>query len=165
VFALGLAACSPALNWRDVSVGDLTGVLPCKPDTAQREVQLGELRGPLSMAGCEAAGTLFAISTLQNIDASRAEQVVFVWKNRTIQRMVATETEVWKPAPSAQSLQIILALKAVGKNENGAQVHARLLWLRSKDALFHIAAYGPRLEDDTLDMFTSQLRLEAGATP
>ena len=38
-----LAACSPALNWRSISLADapLSLVLPCKPDYAVRDVDWG----------------------------------------------------------------------------------------------------------------------------
>ena len=55
---LGLAACSPALNWRTVALPEaaLTITLPCKPDHATRKVELAGTPVDLSMVGCEADG-------------------------------------------------------------------------------------------------------------
>ena len=62
--ALGLQACSPALNWRSVSVPEaaLQAMLPCKPEQAVRTVELAGAPLAMSMWGCDADGATFAVS-------------------------------------------------------------------------------------------------------
>jgi hypothetical protein len=61
-----LAACSPALNWREVrpDTADVRALLPCKPDHAAREVQLAGASHSMEMLGCEAAGATFTVAVL-----------------------------------------------------------------------------------------------------
>jgi hypothetical protein len=62
-----LAACTPAFNWREVSLdqGGVTALLPCKPDRGERAVQLAGQAAQMSMAGCESGGAMFTISIVQ----------------------------------------------------------------------------------------------------
>jgi len=55
---IALAACTPALNWREVPLPPTSAValLPCKPDHAERTVPLGGAPTVLSVTGCEAGG-------------------------------------------------------------------------------------------------------------
>lgn len=165
IFGVLLAACSPELNWRDVTVGTLTTMLPCKPDTAQREVHLAGLRAPLTMAGCKAGGALFAVSSLPLDDSKRAENYVAAWRAQTLERMHYQKVEPWGIAPAPNGLSVMQALRVAGLDAQGSPLHARLLWLQSKQALFHIAVYGPHLDDTSLEMLTSQLRWGTGAAP
>ncbi|RZI80505.1 MAG: hypothetical protein EOP38_22280 [Rubrivivax sp.] len=64
----GLAACSPALNWRTVQLDGSAGLqasFPCKPLHDERGVQVPGLPGPpvlMHMAACQAAQATWAVS-------------------------------------------------------------------------------------------------------
>ena len=60
----GLAACSPALNWRSVPLEPLglTASLPCKPERIERSIVLAGAPVQLHMAGCAADGATVAVA-------------------------------------------------------------------------------------------------------
>lgn len=87
---LALSACSPALNWREVHLNRLTALLPCKPDQAQRVVHLAGQALALEMAGCEAAGGLFAISHLRVDAIHQVPEVLAAWRAGTLGNMQST---------------------------------------------------------------------------
>jgi len=73
--AVGLSACAPALNWREVRPAQADGLLatfPCKPQAAQRQVMLPGLSGLVTvhLLSCEADGSRWALSHLSMSDAS-----------------------------------------------------------------------------------------------
>ena len=70
---LALAACSPALNWREVRPANtsLSLLLPCKPDKAEKIVPLGGQPTTLAMLGCDAAGATFAVAVADLGDPAR----------------------------------------------------------------------------------------------
>ena len=70
-----LAACTPTLNWREVSVGPVHAMLPCKPDHGSRTVQLMDHDWQMYMTGCEAGGALYAISYLQLVDPATSSSL------------------------------------------------------------------------------------------
>lgn len=68
----GLAACQPALNWREARPAGAGAValFPCKPEIEQRPAGGG--RGAMGLAQCEAGGLRFALSWADTPDASQA---------------------------------------------------------------------------------------------
>jgi len=62
--ALGLAACSPALNWREVHPPDsgVVALFPCKPQRLARNVTLAGAMVRMAMSSCSAAGATYALS-------------------------------------------------------------------------------------------------------
>jgi hypothetical protein len=97
LFLAALAACSPALNWRDVHVDQtrLNLLLPCKPDRIQKTVPLGGPLVQLAMAGCDAAGATFAVAVADLGDPARVGPVLTQWQALTLANMKAS------PAPVA----------------------------------------------------------------
>lgn len=140
-------------------------MLPCKPDYAEREVQLGALRAPLYMSGCEADGKLFAFSRLALTNTAQADSYVSIWNDQVLARMKSTGGDAWNAAPSVQGLRVVRATRVSGSDSSGKTIEARLMWLASKDSIFHIAVYGQRLEDSQLEMLTSQMRLSLVPAP
>lgn len=64
---LGLGACAPATNWREVSppqAASLKALFPCKPEHASRKIPLDGLTEPvqLHLLSCEADGATWALS-------------------------------------------------------------------------------------------------------
>ena len=160
---LALFACSPALNWREVPLNRLTAFLPCKPDRAQRTVNLGSQAVEMDMAGCEAAGGLFAVSHLRLSAPSQAAEVLAAWRTGTLRSMQSTAvTELpWRPVAGAgaSALPPVL-LEATGQRADGSTVQARLAWLVDGVDMFHIAVYAPHLSPDMTETLFSEFKLQ-----
>jgi hypothetical protein len=84
--SVGLVACSPALNWRQLTIdsGDVQLLLPCKPDKARREVTLRvamqEVPATLELQGCEASGMQFTFGQIQVPQGLQASAAVHAWR-------------------------------------------------------------------------------------
>jgi hypothetical protein len=61
-----LCACSPALDWRQVSPWELgvQALFPCRPSSMTREVSLAPGRWQMVMHACSAAGSTFALASM-----------------------------------------------------------------------------------------------------
>ncbi len=152
-----LLACSPALNWREVPLGGAAVMLPCKPDQAQRTVAMGGRDVVLSMAGCEAAGALFAVSHVQAANAAHAATLLTEWRAASLQAMrSSTATEL--PALVGAGRAPALSLAAQGQRPDGTAVQARLAWWLVGDAVFHMAVYADRLTPDMSETLVSEPR-------
>lgn len=158
---MALAACSPALNWREVPLDGLTARLPCKPDRAQRTVQLGGKDLLLEMAGCEAAGGLFAISRVSLADATQSAPILAAWRSEALRNMAAaTVQERDVPPVAAAGLRAGQAamVLAQGRRPDGSAVQAQLAWFVTGSGIFHVAVYAPRLNSDMTDILFSDLQ-------
>lgn len=172
--ALALTACSPALNWREVRLEQLTATLPCKPDQARRNVRLAARDVAMEMAGCEASGFLFAVSHVRVDDATQSEGVQAQWRQLSLTAMRASSVqelpfELARRLASTRGGQAAIPdtgtvvgvhlLAVLGQRPDGSAIRARLLWLRSGTDIYHAAVYGDALGDEATEPFFSGLGL------
>jgi hypothetical protein len=153
LISLGLAACSPALNWRSVALGELALTLPCKPDRAQRTVALGGQSMDMEMVGCEADGALFAVSRLAVPSGGDADRIQAQWQAASLLQMKAQGSPVVAPlSTSAQALPL-RGLVASGKAGDGRAVQARLAWVAAGTDVYHFAVYAARITPEMAEPF------------
>jgi hypothetical protein len=172
---VAIVACTPALNWREIRLDRLTALLPCKPDHAQRPVRLGPTDLQLEMAGCEAAGALFAISHVRVPDPQQLTAAETEWQKAALATMQATNVrhetfKLEKPADNVVQVReaksgllpdgMLELLVAEGRRADGTPVQARLAWFAQGADVFHVAVYGAALNVDTYQMFFSGLKLQ-----
>lgn len=156
---VALAACAPALNWRQVPLDRATFLLPCKPDRAQRALRLGDRDVTISMAGCEADGVLFAISHIHQPDAASAAAIAGQWRTAALANMRATTVVDEKMAPIAGTT-VVTRLSTRGMRPDSSEVRAQLAWLIAGGEVFHVAAYGNRLGPEQTDTLFSDIKIQ-----
>lgn len=161
--ALALAACSPALNWRQTPMGGLSFSLPCKPDKAQRTVILAGREVPLEMQGCEAQGALFAISRARMGEAAAIPAVIQSWRTSALAAMRADTAATTVPAaPSYAGVPGLASaawLRAAGQRPQGGEVQAQLAWLVWGGDVYHLAVYADALAPDMTESFFTDIAL------
>ena len=88
-----LAACQPALNWREVrpAQSGALALFPCKPDV--------ERRPGMGLARCEAAGRGFSLSWADMPDAGRPGAAL-----KAMAQALATKLN--QPLPAAEALLV-----------------------------------------------------------
>ena len=161
--ALATFACSPVLDWREVHLEGLQAMLPCKPDHGERSVQLGTLEVRLQMSGCEAGGALYAISHVRVQGGDQATAVQAAWRSVALANMRASAVQPHPirlgklPASGSSALEL---LSAQGTQPDGKPVQARLVWIVAGNDAYHVAVYGPHLNDEQLETLFTDLRLQ-----
>lgn len=153
-----LCACSPALNWRSVTLEGVQATLPCKPDQAQRPVQLAGLDLTLSMAGCEADGGLYAISHLRLAQGAQAQPLIDAWRDQALQAMHATAAPVAIPLAALGARQALTVYQASGTNPRGQAVQARWIWVQRDRDIYHWALYAPAIRAEMEEPFFSAMQ-------
>ena len=157
-WVLALAACSPALNWRSVPLGEISVTLPCKPDRGQRPVQLGEHTVNMEMVGCEADGALFAVSRVRVPDGVAPGVLQAQWQSATLQQMRAQtppELEAHVAVPKSPPVRV---WQAQGRQADGQAVQAKLAWVGVGGDLLHLAVYASRLTPELTEAFFDGIR-------
>lgn len=156
---LALVACSPALNWRQVPLERITVLLPCKPDRAQRTMRVGIREVQLSMAGCEAAGALFAVSHIPLADAAATAGLVQDWRAAMLANLHASSV-VDTPLPAPAGFTVTSRIAVQGQRPDGSPVQGQLVWLVAGNDVFHLAVYGERLTAEQTDSFFSDIKVQ-----
>ena len=163
VWLVGLWACTPALNWRDVRFDNarLIGWLPCKPDTAERSVTLEGRSTPLRLMGCEADGMDFTLAQLQLPERFSAQQAQQAWQAASLSSLQAAavlSSQDWTLGGSSSALvpQRVVA-------QGGQGVTARWAWFAYDGQLYQAAVYARASRaaraDQAMDTLVSGLRL------
>ena len=150
-----LAACTPTLNWREVSIGPVLAMLPCKPDHGSRTVQLMDHDWQMYMTGCEAGGALYAISYLQLVDPATSSSLTQAWRQSALSRMQAAPPADAGVAFTKNANAPIV--HARGRKADGSAVQAQLRWFLVGTQLFHAAVYAPRLTNEMTEPFFADL--------
>lgn len=155
------AACSPALNWRTVSLAGLEGLLPCKPDHAERSVQLGVVDTALRMSGCEASGALYAISHIRVEDPAQREASKRAWRQATFSAIQAdVGTAATLPADSQQGKLAPNPEQIEGRRPDGSPVQAQIVWLSKGADIYQVAVYASKLDKEKTELLFSELQFQ-----
>lgn len=96
---LALAACQPALNWREArpAGSGAVALFPCKPEIEQRAARGGQ--GAMGLAQCETAGRGFSLSWAEAPDPTLAGVAL-----KAMPQALAAKLQ--QPLPLAQGLQV-----------------------------------------------------------
>jgi len=147
---LGVCACSPVFNWREVPIGGdgVIALLPCKPDRATRAISLGGVPTEVEMAGCQAGGATFAIARAAVADAGEARERMAAWRAATREQWSgATFEEEPTTLPRAAVAPGPIALRVRQPAATGENAQARMLWFahaakNGKVALYQATVLG-----------------------
>ena len=170
LLTLGLAACQPSLNWRETrsDAHPLVALLPCKPDRGSREVPMGGAPVALDMLGCEAAGSMFAVSHVRLADPANAGALLAGWRTAVLANLHAVNPQDQPfTLPGGLGLAQSVRTRAVGQGPDGRPVAAEAVWFARSGPegvdLFHAVVYAQR-QDAALgteaETFFAGLRFE-----
>ncbi|TSE24903.1 hypothetical protein Tsedi_01763 [Tepidimonas sediminis] len=154
VATLALAACSPALDWRDAGLAaPLLALLPCKPERAERAVPLlGPQAAPvtLRMASCTAGGATWALAEARLPDGAQAAAALAAWQRAAWATLGAPPAAAeagalppgWAEVPCAgRGAALQRCLRGPGRAPDGRAVRAELHWSARGPWLVQAAAY------------------------
>ncbi|MBU3738333.1 MAG: hypothetical protein FGM55_05190 [Rhodoferax sp.] len=130
LFVAGLlAACSPALNWREARLPDAPVQLlfPCKPERTQRGVPLDGAIRSMTMLSCDADGLVFALTYARVDAAADRPAVLSAWQRVTLGNLSAAATAAL-PVPQALAGATAQGASVQGRRPDGRALAAELLW-------------------------------------
>lgn len=159
---LGVLACSPALDWRDVRPegSELTVVFPCRPDRHVRRVQLADAATSMHLHVCEADGHTFALAF---VDLETPEMVgVAMGRLRE-----AAAQNIGAPAPQLQPWQMTgmtphaqaARLRANGRLPDGAGVQLQAVFFSKGLRVFQASVLGSVVNEEAVQPFLAGLKL------
>ncbi len=160
VLVFALAACSPALNWREVRGNDAPYVvlLPAKPTSFARPVDLGGIKVEMNMTAAEVDDVNFAVASAKIEDASQ-RQAALATMQAAMLRNIGSDQHSEKAVMlkgGAPATEVV----ASGKAGNTALV-LRARFAMHGNRVYQAIALGPaaRLSDETADTFLSSFEL------
>lgn len=164
---LGVSACSPTFNWRDVraegGTQSLNLLLPCKPDRVEKVVPLGGQPTPMSMIGCDAGGATFAVAVADLGEASPVAAVLTQWQALTLGNMKAAAASVssrpLKVAGASGEPAPVLVL-AQGQRADGSVVQGQAAYFYKGRQVVQAVMYAPKIAPDAAETFFGSFKFD-----
>jgi hypothetical protein len=157
-----LAACSPALDWREVRVEgrEAAVLLPCKPAAHARQVRLGDDSVTLTLQACQAAGMTWGVASADVADPTRVGAALQALREASVGNLGA-------PSAAALPLQVAGATPQdasgraayAGRRPDGQPVQAQVAVFSRGTVVYQATVLGERLSAEAADTFFGSLRL------
>lgn len=161
IAALALAACAPALNWRDVRPeGSAAQLLfPCKPDMQERRVALAGPPVRLALNLCEAAGQTWSLALADVADPARVAPALAALQAGAAANLGARATgTVPQAVPGATPQPGSGRTRLQGQRADGQPVQMQTLVFARGTQVFQASVLGAALSDDAVDAYFSSIR-------
>lgn len=159
--ALLLAACAPALDWRDVRAADgvVRAQLPCKPSTHTRKVTLAGQAVSLTLSACSAGGQTWALAWADMTDPALVGPALRELRVAAAANIGAPSSSVLKlDVPGATPHADSTRLQLDGKRADGQPVREQIALFARGTLVVQATALGAALPEDAVDTFFSSLR-------
>ena len=157
------AACTPALDWRDVRPegAGLLALFPCKPTGHARHLVLAGAATEMTLYACSAGGATYAVGFAdvgqpQRVERALAELSAAAARNiGSMGAPVVTPLRVEGMTPNPQALRQALA----GQLGDGRQVEEQVGVFAHGTRVFQATMVGAKLHRDAVEAFFGALRL------
>lgn len=159
-----LAACTPALDWRDFRAPDrsYTALMPAKPTTVDRRVTINGMPLSMSMSAVEVRDVMFAIGVTSVPDASLAPAAQVAMKDALLKNIETT----FKSEKTTQSLTqgtTTIELEAIGAPNEQSKGLPRAFFAHivvKGKVLYQAVVVGPqnRITNDAVDTFMTSFK-------
>ena len=158
-----LAACTPALDWRELSPEGSQARLmfPCKPASHARPVAVAGETIEMSMFACSAGETVYALSFADVKDPARVGATLDALARAAQSNLQAMNGAASEPAkvagmtPHAQAGQWLLA----GRLPDGRAVQERVVLFSHGTRVYQATMLGAKLDSEAQDTFFGALRV------
>lgn len=160
--AVLLAACSPALDWRELRPegSDLALLMPCKPDRQSRRVALASQQVQMSLHACTAAGATWAVAFADVGDPARVGAALDELRAAAAANLGAGEaTDLPLNVAGATPQPASRRVQFHGRMPNGRAVTEQTAVFAKGTRVFQVVALGPELEPESVASFFGSLRL------
>ena len=159
--ALSMAACSPALDWREVRPAGtaVVATLPCKPNVSTRTVELAGQVVRLSLLACKAEDLTWALAAADVAEPARVGPALLALRESTranLQGQVveAVPAAVRGATPHAAQARVFVR----GHRQDGTAASARFIVFSHGTQVFQATVLGARRSESAAATFFDSLR-------
>lgn len=151
-----LAACSPAMDWREVDVGDtaLVGRVPCHPSRFERRVEVAGRPLKIFLLSCEQAGVTYGLSTAEVEDPARVDEVLAALAQASARGIGATDPDrIPFTIAGVTPYQGDASLRLRGRGPDGRPVEEAIDLFARGTRVFQATAIGSQLAPEVVGPF------------
>ena len=160
--AVCLAACTPALNWRETRPPNsvVVALFPCKPDHHVRRLTLAGVPLAMQLSSCTASGNVYALSHIDVGQAERVTPVLQALREATADNIGGAATvKDAQPVPGMAPHPLAQRLGWRGVRSDGSGIAAQALFFTQGVQVYQATVVGTQLDTDAVDVFFAALKL------
>lgn len=158
-----MAACSPALDWRELrpAGSGLLAMMPCKPASHARQLRLGGAAVEMALYACSAGGTTYAVGFADVGQPERVEPALAELAAAAARNIGSKGTPAVAPlhvdgmTPNVQAGRRLLS----GQLGDGRRVEEQVMLFARGTKVFQATMVGKKLDADAIETFFGALRL------
>ena len=159
--AVLLAACSPALDWRDVrpAGSHVTLLMPCKPVVQERRLPLAGASVSLTLQACKAGDQTWGIAHADVADPARVGAALVELRTSAAANIASLAAEVLPlQVPGATPQAASERVRLDGRLPDGRPVQMQLAVFAQGTRVFQATALGERLPVEAAETFFGSIR-------
>lgn len=159
--AVVLAACSPALDWRELRPEDSAAVamFPCRPSVHARQLPLAGAPVRLTLHACQAGEVTWALAFADLGDPGRVGTALDELRRSAAANVGATEARTLPLAVTGATPWPGSGRQAMsGRRADGAPVQSQVAVFAKGSRVYQATAIGPALPPEALETFFGGLR-------
>jgi hypothetical protein len=156
-----LAACSPALDWREwrPEASGLVAMLPCKPAVHARKLMLAGTEVLLTLNACQAAEATWALAFADVADPARVGPALQALRDSAAANIRASESRSLPLAVSGATPQALAGrLALTGQRADGQPVQEQVAVFAKGTRVYQATVIGPKLPAEGLEVFFDGLK-------
>jgi hypothetical protein len=161
VAALGLAACSPSLNWREIrpEASELVALFPCKPDRFARTLMLAGNSVEMRLMSCSVDGVTYALSYAALEDAARISPALKQLRDAAAANIGGQARQGAPFAVAGMTPQALAQRwRLQGHAADGAAVHEQIGLFSKGLRVYQATVVGPQLDAEAAEVFFGGLK-------
>jgi hypothetical protein len=162
--SVAVAACSPALDWREfVPEGtDVTVSFPCRPDRMARKVALAGATTQMQMLACSAGDATYALAFVDVEDPARVSATLDALREIAVGNLQDAKAQVAPVqirgmTPNAQAAR----LNVTGRLPDGASVQEHAAFFVRGRRVYQASVIGAKPPADAVEAFIAGLKFPA----
>jgi hypothetical protein len=156
-----LAACSPALDWREFvpEGGELHIALPCRPDRHARMVTISDAKVEMTMLACSAGDATYAVSYFDVTDPARVSPALAEWRAVSVANVKGTTPtkaplQLRGATPNDQAGRIVVE----GRLPDGAAVQEHAVFFVRGLRVYAATVIGANPSPQAIEVFFGGLK-------
>jgi hypothetical protein len=161
VFAVCMAGCTPALDWREfIAEGSgLVTTFPCRPDRHARDVVVAGATARMEMLACEAGKSTFALGFLDVADPTRVAVAMVELRSALLANVQGGQPGLVPAVVGGMTLNSqALRLEVVGRLPDGVTVDVHAQFFVKGLRVYQATVIGHHPSSQTVETFFGGLK-------
>lgn len=160
--AVGLVACAPALDWREVEhpAAGIVALFPCRPQHHSRSVKVHNVDASMHLLTCSADRQTFGISYIEIPTAEATAPILAAVRAAATGHIKPTQVETVPLNVVGATLRPGATRTSIdGTTANGERMHLEVGVFASALRVYQATVFAPERNADAMDTFFAGIKV------